>query len=104
MLYLFYMDIEKELERYGVWIKVGPVDISGEDDSHPVQLGDIELVPDLIPDDVPDSSSNFIQDEIPEVIPPLLPAELPDKMRDEVRSVLMQLDELLARLPRQNQD
>jgi len=97
------MGIEKELEKYGVWIKVGPVDISREDISNPVHLEDIEHIPELIPDDVPDLSNDFIQDEIPDVVPPLIPEELPDKMRDEVRSVLVQLDELLSRLPRQTQ-
>lgn len=85
------MSIDDELEKYGVWIRRGPMDCTQED-AEPLELvSDSDVVPDIIPDDI-------LQDEIPEEALEMVPDEMQDPMREEVRSVLVRLDQLLAEL------
>lgn len=85
------MNIDEELEKYGVWIKKGPMDSSQED------IEPLDLIPadntasDTIPDDV-------LKDEIPEMALDAIPDEIPDSIRDEVRSILIRLDQLLNQI------
>ncbi|MBQ3320226.1 MAG: hypothetical protein IJM77_04155 [Spirochaetia bacterium] len=85
------MNIDEELEKYGVWIKKGPMD-SPKEDSEPL---------DLIPVDNTDSDAiqdDILKDEIPEIALDAIPDEIPDSMRSEVRSILIRLDQLLNQI------
>ena len=85
------MDIDEELEKYGVWIKKGPMD-SPQEDSEPLDLIPVDsTVSDAIPDDI-------LKAEIPEVALDAIPDEIPDSMRSEVRSILIRLDQLLNQI------
>ena len=85
------MNIDEELEKYGVWIKKGPMD-SPKEDSEPL---------DLIPVDNTDSDAiqdDILKDEIPEIALDAIPDEIPESMRSEVRSILIRLDQLLNQI------
>ena len=85
------MNIDEELEKYGVWIKKGPMD-SPKEDSEPL---------DLIPVDNTDSDAiqdDILKDESPEIARDAIPDEIPDSMRSEVRSILIRLDQLLNQI------
>jgi len=85
------MSIDEELEKYGVWIKKGPMD-SPREDAEPLDLIPVDnTVSDAIPDDI-------LKDEIPEVALDAIPDEIPDSMRSEVRSILIRLDQLLNQI------
>lgn len=85
------MNIDDELEKYGVWIKRGPMD-SVQEDAEPLDLLSIDApVAEPIQDVI-------LQDEIPEEPLEVIPDELPDEMRDEVRSILVRLDQLLNQI------
>ena len=85
------MKIDEELEKYGVWIKKGPIDSPGE-----------ELEPlDLIPIDNTVSNAindDIFRDEIPHKVTYTIPANIPDSMKSEVRSILLRLDQLLNQI------
>ena len=85
------MNIDEELEKYGVWIKKGPMD-SPKEDSEPL---------DLVPVDNTDSDAiqdDILKDEIPEIALDAISDEIPDSMRSEVRSILIRLDQLLNQI------
>ena len=85
------MNIDEELEKYGVWIKKGPMD-SPREDIEPLDLIPVEnTASDTFPDDV-------LKDEIPEAALDAIPDEIPDSMRDEVRSILVRLNQLLNQI------
>ena len=85
------MNIDDELEKYGVWIKRGPMD-SVQEDSEPLELISADsVVIEPIQDDI-------LQDEISEEPLDVIPDENPDMMRDEVRSILVRLDQLLNQI------
>ena len=85
------MNIDDELEKYGVWIKRGPMD-SVQEDSEPLELISADsVVTEPIQDDI-------LQDEISEEPLDVIPDENPDVMRDEVRSILVRLDQLLNQI------
>lgn len=85
------MSIDEELEKYGVWIKKGPMD-STREDSEPLDLIPADnTVSDTIPDDI-------LKDEIPEAALDAVPEEIPDSMRSEVHSILVRLDQLLDQI------
>ncbi len=85
------MNIDDELEKYGVWIKRGPMD-SVQEDAEPLDLISIDApVFTPIQDDI-------LQDIIPEEALDMIPEETPDSMRDEVRSILVRLDQLLNQI------
>ena len=85
------MNIDEELEKYGVWIKRGPMD-SVQEDSEPLELISADsVVTEPIQDDI-------LQDEISEEPLDVIPDENPDMMRDEVRSILVRLDQLLNQI------
>lgn len=85
------MNIDDELEKYGVWIKRGPMD-SVQEDSEPLDLLSIDApVAEPIQDQI-------LQDELPEVPLDAIPDEIPDAMRSEVRSILVRLDQLLNQI------
>ena len=85
------MNIDDELEKYGVWIKRGPMD-SVQEDSEPLELISADsVVTEPIQDDI-------LQDEIAEEPLDVIPDENPDMMRDEVRSILVRLDQLLNQI------
>ena len=85
------MNIDDELEKYGVWIKRGPMD-SVQEDSEPLELISADsIVTEPIQDDI-------LQDEISEEPLDVIPDENPDMMRDEVRSILVRLDQLLNQI------
>lgn len=85
------MNIDDELEKYGVWIKRGPMD-SVQEDSEPLELISADsVVTEPIQDDI-------LQDEISEEPLDVIPDENPDMMRDEVRSILVRLDQLLNQI------
>ena len=85
------MGIDDELEKYGVWIRRGPMDCPQEDTEPLELLSDVSCAEDAIPDEI-------LKDEIPEEPLEAVPEELSDPMRDEVRSVLKKLDQLLVEL------
>ena len=85
------MNIDDELEKYGVWIKKGPMD-SPREDAEPLDLIPVDNTSsDTIPDDI-------LKDEIPEAALDAIPDEIPDSMRSEVRSILIRLDQLLNQI------
>ena len=85
------MNIDDELEKYGVWIKRGPMD-SVQEDSEPLELISADsIVTEPIQDDI-------LQDEISEEPLEVIPDETPDTMRSEVRSILVRLDQLLDQI------
>ena len=85
------MNIDDELEKYGVWIKRGPMD-SVQEDSEPLELLSMDApVKEAIQDVI-------LEDQIPEEALDAIPDEIPDTMRDEVRSILVRLDQLLNQI------
>ena len=85
------MNIDEELEKYGVWIKKGPMD-SPQEDAEPLDLIPMENTDsDAIPDEI-------LKDEIPAIALDAIPDEIPDSMRSEVRSILIRLDQLLNQI------
>lgn len=85
------MNIDEELEKYGVWIKKGPMD-SPQEDTEPLELIPADsTASDTIPDDI-------LKDELPEFVLDAVPDEIPDSMRSEVRSILIRLDQLLNQI------
>ena len=85
------MNIDDELEKYGVWIKRGPMD-SVQEDAEPLDLLSIDApVVEPIQDDI-------LKDEMPEEPLEAIPDDNPDVMRDEVRSILVRLDQLLNQI------